>query len=141
MADNTSFIFFLVRLVLRVHASVIFIGGYREDNFKIQMITKETCTYVIHTYLGTGYPLFLPNPVRVSTVPRCNHVLKARCHYQSFWWNFGSDNGQRNLWFKTLTNFDGIELHPIFLQTLMEINQSEYCFGMMRWCLQNKNTW
>lgn len=89
MADNTSFIFFLVRLVLRVHASVIFIGGYREDNFKIQMITKETCTYVIHTYLGTGYPLFLPNPVRVPTVPRCNHVLKARCHYQSF----DSDNG------------------------------------------------
>jgi hypothetical protein len=48
MADNTSFIFFLVRLVLRVHASVIFIGGYREENIKIQMITKETCTYVIH---------------------------------------------------------------------------------------------
>ena len=84
MADNTSFIFFFARLVLRVHASVIFIGGYREDNFKIQMITKETCTYVIHTYLGTGYPLFLPNSVRVPTVPRCNHVLKARCHYQSF---------------------------------------------------------
>jgi hypothetical protein len=41
------------------------------------------------------------------------HCLKARCHYQSFlcqrtlwqsfWWNFDSDNGQRNLWSKTLT--------------------------------------
>jgi len=72
-----SFIFFLVRLVLRVHGSVIFIDGYREDNFKIQMITKETCTYVIHMYLGTGYPLFPTNPVRVPRVPRCNHVLSV----------------------------------------------------------------
>jgi hypothetical protein len=58
--------------------------------------------------------------------------IKARCHYQSFlcqrklwqsfWWNFDSDNSQRNLWSKNLTNFDGIELHPIFLQTLMDFD-------------------
>ena len=63
------------------------------------------------------------------------HCLKARCHYQSFlcqrtlwqsfWWNFDSDNGQRNLWSKTLTNFDGIELHPIFLQTLMDFDGNQ----------------
>ena len=83
---------------------------------------------------------------KVKLVKLKYETFKVRCHYQSLlcqscWWNFESDNGQRNLWSKTLTNFDGIELHPIFLQTLMEINQSEYCFGMMRWCLQNKSTW
>jgi hypothetical protein len=43
------------------------------------------------------------------------YSLKARCHYQSFLC-------QWNLWSKTLTNFDGIELHPIFPQTLMDFD-------------------
>jgi hypothetical protein len=62
-------------------------------------------------------------------------LLKARCRdqsflcqrklWQSFWWNCDGDNGQRNLWSKALTNFDGIELHPIFLQTLMDFDGNQ----------------
>ena len=58
--------------------------------------------------------------------------LKACCHYQnflwpsflgqSFWRIFDSDNGQRKLWSKTLKDFDGIESHPIFLETWMDFD-------------------
>ena len=79
----------------------------------------------------------------ISTFLRVSSGNVSRCHYQSFlcqrkpwqsfWWNFDSDNGQRNLWSKTLTNFDGIELHPIFLQTLMD-------FDGLWWKSTNQNT-
>jgi hypothetical protein len=57
------------------------------------------------------------------------NILKACCHYlsflwpsflgQSFWRIFDSDNSQRKLWLKTFKDFDGIESHPIFLETWM----------------------
>jgi len=53
--------------------------------------------------------------------------LKPRLHDQSFPSKtlskfFDHVNLHQKLWSKTLTDFDGIELHPIFLKTLMDFD-------------------